>query len=152
MNRKVRDNLHSGWLQGKSVLLGFCLLFLGMVACSAGGNQPEHADEQEVSGPRLFYMNEERTKVVSEPYHVEGYALGTKVANMLTALEQVLWTQTEIEQLAEKNPIVGFEVKADEVLLLQFASDYSMVKAERTVSDEALVKAVVDAGYEAKVI
>ncbi len=117
------------------LLLCFCVL----TGCNAEEVSQENLSEEETQGPRLYYLNEERTKVISEPYVIEGYALNTKIANMLTALEQVLWTEEELDLLAERNPIVGFEVKADELLSLQFAADYSMVHTTTSVLRRAAI-------------
>ena len=118
MKRCLKTKLHNGLIAGRRILLSVLALFCLMIACSPEAGLPEQTEEPEETGLRLYYMNDERTKVVSEPYLVEGYALNTKIANMLTALEEVLWTQEELDLLAEKNPIVGFEVKADELLAL----------------------------------
>jgi len=123
----------------------FIRLFAGtlclwlLMGCGQASEIQIPSEEKEPTGFRLYYMNEERTKVISEPYLVEGYAKNTQIANMLTDLEEVLWTESELNQLEGKNPIVGFEMKADELLSLQFADDYSMVHTTTSVLRRASI-------------
>ena len=132
MKRVKQNGIHKFFL--------LLLLCLGVfAACSAGESGQEAAEPAEPQGIRLYYLNEERTKVISEPYVVQGYALNTQISNMLTALEAVLWTEEELDELADKNPIVGFEVKQGELLSLQFASDYSMVHTTTSVLRRAAI-------------
>ena len=131
--------LHRGCTGKRVLLLWFLVCFCVLAGCSAGELPQELPPEAESQGPKLYYLNEERTKLVSVPYEIEGYALNTKIANMLTDLETKLWTEEELELLADKNPIVGFEVKADELLSLQFAADYSMVHTTTSVLRRAAI-------------
>ena len=125
---------------GKSVLLLWALVaFFLLTGCGAEKLPQELPPETESHGPRLYYLNEERTKLVSESYQMKEDALNTKIANMLTDLEAKLWTEEELEVLEERNPIVGFEVKADELLSLQFAADYSMVHTTTSVLRRAAI-------------
>jgi len=132
MKRVDQNGIHKVFL--------FVLLILGLfAACSPGENGQDPVEPEETQGIRLFYLNEERTKVVSEPYVVQGYALNTQISNMLTALEEVLWTDEELDELEDRNPIIGFEVKQDELRSLQFASDYSMVHTTTSVLRRAAI-------------
>lgn len=129
---------------GRKILVLLLLVCLCLAAgCSAGEPPQEFPEESpektESQGLKLYYLNDDRTKVLSMPYEIKGYALTTKISNMLTALEAVLWTQEELDVLADKNPIVGFEVKPDELLSLQFAADYSMVHTTTSVLRRAAI-------------
>lgn len=118
-------------------LLLACMCFA--TGCSAAENPQESLEETEAQGPRLYYLNAERTKVISMSYEVTGEDLNVRISHMLTALEEVLWTEEELDLLADRNPIVGFEVKAEELLSLQFTADYSMVHTTTSVLRRAAI-------------
>lgn len=125
--------------RGSKWLLLFLVVFFTFVACNHGEVPGEELQETEEPGFRLYYLNEADTKVVSEAYEPVGADLSEQISNMLTALEEVLWTEEEKNLLAEQNPILGFEVKADGLLSLLFASDYSMVHTTTSVLRRAAI-------------
>ncbi len=76
---------------------------------------------------KLYRLNEERTKVISEIYEFTSKTLEEQVAEVLTELEAVLWTEEELSLLQEKNPIKGFAISDIGTLMLYFAPDYVTV-------------------------
>lgn len=138
MRNSVINETSKGRNRGSKWLLLFLVFFFVFAACSAE-NPGEEVPEENADGFRLYYLNETETKVVSEAYELSGKGLNEQISCVLTALEEVLWTEEEKNLLAEKNPIIGFEVKADGVLSLQFASDYSMVHTTTSVLRRAAI-------------
>ena len=75
---------------------------------------------------KLYYLNEERTKVISKDLSLEKNTVAEQIAEMLTILEETLWKETEKELISNSNPIQGFALNEDtEVVTLSFASDYT---------------------------
>ena len=75
---------------------------------------------------KLYYLNEERTKVISKELLLEKNTVAEQIAEMLTILEEVLWKEKEKELISDSNPIQGFVLNEEtEVVTLYFASDYN---------------------------
>ncbi len=122
------------------------LLILVIVLVAACGREKEPEETQdtpEEGGIRLYYLNEERTKLISSSYEVKGKTTWAQIAYMLADLKDILWTEEELENLAEKEPIIGFEIKSEGLLSLKFAADYGTVHTTTAVLRRAaLVKSL----------
>lgn len=115
-------------LKRKNAVGLLVLMFLFFLAAGCGGKeeQGEPKKTQEEDSIRLYYLNEERTKIINAPYEVRGKTTWAQIAYMLADLKNLLWTEEELEELAEKEPIIGFEIKSEGLLSLKFAADYGM--------------------------
>lgn len=82
---------------------------------------PEVPDES----VKLYYMNEERTKVVGEVFELSSGNLDGQVSEFLTALETVLWTEEEKALISDSNPIYEYKIDGNGLLSLRYSSDYS---------------------------
>lgn len=109
------------------ILLSVLLLFFLIPGCAA-----KEAPEEEVATvelpedtTRLYYLNEERTKVISESFCLEKGTLDEQVSAFLTALEEVLWTADERNLIADKNPIYEYKVDENGLISLRFSADYN---------------------------
>ncbi len=75
---------------------------------------------------KLYYLNEERTKVISEAFVFARGVVEEQISDALTILEEVLWTKEEKSLVSDNNPIQGFILsKETGVVTLYFASDYN---------------------------
>ena len=75
---------------------------------------------------KLYYLNEERTKVISTELLLEKNTVAEQIAEMLTMLEEILWKEDEKKLISDSNPIQGFVLNEEtEVVTLYFASDYN---------------------------
>ena len=74
---------------------------------------------------QLYYLNEERTQVISKELSLEKNTVAEQISEILTVLEETLWKEDEKEVISNSNPIQGFILNEEtEVLTLSFASDY----------------------------
>jgi len=73
---------------------------------------------------KLYFPNEERTKVASENFELTPGVLDAMVSEMLTALEENLWTEEEKDLIVDRNPIVEYKIDETGLLSLRFASAY----------------------------
>ena len=91
---------------------------------------------------KLYYLNEERTKVISEAFVLEMNTIEEQISDALTILEEVLWTQEEKKLVSDSNPIQGFILnKETGVVTLYFASDYNFTHSiTETLRRAAIVK------------
>lgn len=91
---------------------------------------------------KLYYLNEERTKVISQAFVLEMNTAEEQISGALTVLEEVLWTEEEKKLVADNNPIQGFIFnKETGVVTLYFASDYNFTHSiTETLRRAAIVK------------
>lgn len=119
------------------LLLLFVLCFSLVAGCSSEKGlqeqNPASNEEQQGQTPdfdegqgetKLYCLNEERTKLISQGFHLQGRTVDEQVAELLTALEDSLWTEEERAVLLEQNPIQGFIINDTGLLSLYFAPDY----------------------------
>lgn len=130
--------------RGRYWLLPVLLLFLLLF----GGCAEEEPPVRELitvkvpeGATKLYYLNEERTKVVGTNFDL---AIGTadeQVSELLTALEEVLWTDDEKDLIADRNPIYEFKIDETGLLSLRFSVDYiSTPSITEVLRRAALVK------------
>lgn len=107
------------------------LLFVLLLAVS-GGCRPEQEPEQEkltVNLPedssKLYYMNDDRTKVISENFDPGFGTAEERISKFLSALEEVLWTEDERHLITDGNPIYEYKLDETGLLTLRFAADYN---------------------------
>ncbi len=113
--------------RGSRMLLLLLVSFFVFAGCSAskeGTSENTEQKEQTEETTKLYLLNEERTRVISQNYVLQGKTADEQISAFLTALESVLWTEEEKAQLLEKNPIQGFIINDTGVLTLYFAPDY----------------------------
>ena len=111
----------------RKLLFSVSMLFLLFSGC-AGKEAPELSEDMEKvtdGSPVLYVLNRERTKVVSESFDLVHGTAEEQVSNLLTALEEVIWTEEEKALLLEKNPIYEFKVDEKGLVTLRYAADYS---------------------------
>lgn len=91
---------------------------------------------------KLYYLNEERTKVISEAFVLERGTVEEQISDTLTILEEVLWTVEEKKLVSDNNPIQGFIFnKETGVVTLYFASDYNFTHSiTETLRRASIVK------------
>lgn len=112
------------------LLLVFLLLFLMSGCGREEDSSPEQKDETLPEGMvRLYVMNEERTKVVTEEYALPDDSVDMRVAELLTALEERLWTAEEKNRITDRNPIYEFKIDETGLLTLRFSADYTATSA-----------------------
>lgn len=114
-------------LWGRRLLLPVLMLFLLFSGCA-----PEEAPEPEIitvklpeGSTKLYYLNAERTKVVSENTEPIIGTVEAQVSEFLTALEEILWTDDEKDLITDRNPIYEYKIDETGLLSLRFASDYN---------------------------
>ena len=74
---------------------------------------------------KLYYMNDARTKVVSENFKLSFGTLEEQVSELLTILEATLWTEEEKDLISDRNPIYEYKIDANGLLSLRYSSDYN---------------------------
>ena len=109
----------------------FLLSVLMPVFLFVGCAKEKEAEEQQITvklpegSIKLYYMNEDRTKVVSENFKLSFGAVDEQVSEFLTALEAALWTEEEKDVISDRNPIYEYKIDENGLLSLRYASDYS---------------------------
>lgn len=108
------------------ILLLVLLLFL-ISGCVAKEVPKENITTVELpeATTKLYYLNEERTKVEGQSFYVKNGTVDEQVSEFLTALEDVLWTDDEKNLITDRNPICEFKVDETGLLSLRFSSDYN---------------------------
>ena len=108
------------------ILLLVLLLFL-ISGCVAKEVPKENITTVELPEAtiKLYYLNEERTKVEGQGFYVKNGTVDEQVSEFLTALEDVLWTDDEKNLITDRNPICEFKVDETGLLSLRFSSDYN---------------------------
>lgn len=74
---------------------------------------------------KLFYMNEDRTKVISKDITLSPGTVDKQVAELLTLLEEELWTEDEKALITDQNPVREFKVDENGLVSLRFTADYN---------------------------
>lgn len=111
---------------GRAAML-FCLITVFMFS---GCTQAEEPEQQLITvdfpegAIKLYFPNEERTKVTSENFDLTPGTLDTMVSEMLTALEETLWSEEEKDLITDRNPIVEYKIDGTGLLSLRFSSAY----------------------------
>lgn len=140
---KNRINKSTGRRRGRWLLLPVFVLFLMLTGCAAEDELPEEAPteiptetpsvpeiitvEIPKGSTKLYYLNEERTKVISENITLNPGAVEVQVSQLLTVLEEVLWTEDEKALITDSNPIYEFKVdKKAGLLSLRYSADYNL--------------------------
>jgi len=135
--KKSRIEKSIGYRRGRWFLLPLFVLFLVLSGC-VKPELPEVVPTEIPAVPeiitveipkgstKLYYLNEERTKVISENITLDPGVADTQVSQLLTVLEEVLWTEEEKAQITDSNPIYEFKVDTKTGLLsLRFSADYN---------------------------
>lgn len=123
------------------LLLSVLMLFFLFASCAGEEEQKPQVSTVQVpeGSTKLYYLNEERTKVISENYdHVWG-TLDEQVSLLLTALEDVLWTEEEKSRITDKNPITEYKIDENGLLTLRFAPDYNSSQSVTEVLRRAAI-------------
>ena len=100
------------------------VLFVGCTKEQELGIQQVTVELPEVSR-KLYYINEEGTKVVSENFDLSFGTTDEQVSELLTALEATLWTEEEKDLITDRNPIYEYKIDENGLLALRYSSDYS---------------------------
>ena len=119
------------------------LCFLFLTGCTIMQEEtPIVTVEIPEDATKLYYLNEERTKVISQAFVLEMNTAEEQISGALTVLEEVLWTEEEKKLVADNNPIQGFIFnKETGVVTLYFASDYNFTHSiTETLRRAAIVK------------
>lgn len=126
-----------------------CLLLpvLVLVFLLAGCAKEEEPEIQLVTvnlpegSTKLYYMNEDRTKVVGENFDLSFGTVDEQVSELLTALEETLWTEDEKDLITGRNPIYEYKIDENGLLSLRYSSDYSTLPSiTEVLRRAALVK------------
>lgn len=148
MNMEKQENC----IQGKKkrrYLFSILLLFLFLTGCMMTQKESSLITVNIPKGAtKLYYLNEERTKVISEDLSLKMNTIAEQISDILTILEEVLWTKEEKEFISDSNPIQGFVLNEEtEVVTLYFASDYrSSNSITEVLRRAAIVKTLCQLG------
>ena len=125
--QKGRQKNSIGYVWSRIFLLPLLMLLLLLFACAEEAPPVRELITVELpeGSTKLYYLNEERTKVISENYEISRGTVEEQVAELLTELEAVLWTDAEKAVLTDKNPIYEYKIDSAGLLSLRFSSDYS---------------------------
>ncbi len=123
-NRK-KNKIGLGW--GRICLLPLLMLVFLLTACSEKETSIREVFVVELpeGSTKLYYLNEERTKVISENYDLSRGTVEEQVSELLTELEAVLWTEEEKSLISGNNPIYEYKIDKAGLLSLRFSSDYN---------------------------
>jgi len=98
----------------------------------SGCNREEVQEERQVitveipeGATKLYFLNETRTRVISENFDLSIGTVEVQVPELLTALEESLWTEDEKNLITDRNPIYEYKVDENGLLSLRFSSDYN---------------------------
>ncbi|MBP3569857.1 MAG: GerMN domain-containing protein [Lachnospiraceae bacterium] len=122
--------------------IGFSVLCLALLCgCSSKAMEENSLEEtEEIEGAvKLYYLNEEQTKVISKDLEPAQATIEEQVSELLTELEEVLWTEEEKRRLLEQNPIYEYKIDEKGLVSLRFPSDYD---ASQSIT-EALRRAAI---------
>ena len=131
--------------RGRKILLPVLILLLCLAGCAREENPeleiiPTEAPEDST---KLYFLNEGRTKVIGDSFELKTTTVEEQVSEFLTALEEILWTDTEKSRITDQNPIYEYKIDEAGLLSLRFAADYN---ASPTITEvlrrAAIVKTV----------
>lgn len=113
--------------RGRGVLFLVCMLFFLFAACVETPvlEQEMITVELPEDYTKLYFMNDERTKVVSENFRLSFGTAEEQVAELLTRLEEILWTEDEKNLITDQNPVYEYKIDETGLLSLRFSADYS---------------------------
>ena len=107
-------------------------IFLLLVVMFAGCAKEQEMEQQQITVElpedvtKLYYMNDESTKVISKNFELSFGTTEEQVSELLTVLEATLWTEEEKDLITDRNPIYEYKVDENGLLALRYSSDYSM--------------------------
>jgi germination protein M len=141
--KQIRQKSKKTGLWGRYFLLPVLMFALMLSGCTKE-EEPE-IDLVTVELPedstKLYFMNEERTKVVSENFSLSFGTVDEQVSELLTALEETLWTEDEKALISDRNPIYEYKIDENGLLSLRYSSDYSILPSiTEVLRRAALVK------------
>lgn len=125
------------------MLLSVLVLSVLLFGCAKEEGDQDHTVTVELpeGSTKLFFMNEERTKVVSENFKLSFGTLEEQVSEFLTVLEDTLWTEEEKDLITDRNPIYEYKIDENGLLSLRYSADYSTVSSiTEVLRRAALVK------------
>ena len=116
-----------GQMRGRKLLLPVLMLLLCFCGCAGEGNPeleiiPTEAPEEST---KLYFLNDGRTKVVGDSFELKSTTVEEQVSEFLTALEEILLTDTEKSRITDQNPIYEYKIDEAGLLSLRFAADYN---------------------------
>jgi len=139
MSRKQTEN-RKGYFRGRKLLPLVFLFFLLVSGCRTEESvEQESTEKAEESAPRLYVMNPERTKVISEEFDLPDGNLDMQISGILTALEALLWTEEEKAVITDQNPIYEYKVDENGLLTLRFSADYNVASTVTEVLRRAAI-------------
>lgn len=80
--------------------------------------------KRNMEGVKIYGLNEEQTKLVSQEYQLSGETLEEQVEELLTELEKILWSEDDKADWSEKTLIQEFKINDSKVLTLYLTPDY----------------------------
>ena len=141
--KQYKTERNTGKHRGRTglLLVFLCLFFLSGCA-GEDASYPEQAEEALPEGIiRLYVMNEERAKVVTEETALPEGSVEMQVSELLTVLEERLWTADEKSRITDQNPIYEFKIAESGLVTLRFSADYTATSAiTEVLRRAALVK------------
>lgn len=113
--------------RSRKLLFPVLMLLLLWSGCAKEKEADSPLQETELTedSMKLYYPNAEHTKVISESFEPTQGTVEDQVAELLTALEEILWTEAEKRLLLEQNPIYEFKVDEKGLVTLRYAADYN---------------------------
>ncbi len=141
--KQIRKKKERVALWGRYLLLLVLMYSLMLTGC-AKEQEPEiqfATVELPEGSTKLYYLNEERTKVVSENFKLSFGTVDEQVSELLTALEETLWTEDEKALITDRNPIYEYKIDENGLLSLRYSSDYNALPSiTEVLRRAALVK------------
>lgn len=141
--KQSRQKSKKTGMWGRGLLLPVLMLILLVSGC-AKEEEPQiqiSTVELPEGSTKLYFMNEERTKVVSENFELSFGSVDEQVSELLTALEETLWTEDEKDLITDRNPIYEYKIDENGLLSLRYSADYSTLPSiTEVLRRAALVK------------